>query len=209
MRMTTYGHACVRLEAAGAALVIDPGVFSDAGTALAGADAALITHEHADHVDAAAVKAAVDANPALAVFAHPDVVAQLGDLGGAARQVRSGETFTAAGFEVTAVGDRHAFVHDRAPDIPNLGYLVAGQVYHPGDAFFVPDRPVPRLLLPVSAPWLKLGEAIDFAASVAAERVHPIHDAILADVGLGMVDRWLQQSQPGYARLPVGEPVDF
>ena len=48
MRITKLGHACVRLEHEGTTLVLDPGVFTDAG-ALDGADAVLITHEHPDH----------------------------------------------------------------------------------------------------------------------------------------------------------------
>ncbi len=51
MRITKLGHACVRIEHDGGVVVIDPGVFTDAG-ALDGADAVLITHEHPDHVHA-------------------------------------------------------------------------------------------------------------------------------------------------------------
>jgi|HubBroStandDraft_2_1064218.scaffolds.fasta_scaffold1333571_2 L-ascorbate metabolism protein UlaG (beta-lactamase superfamily) len=50
MRITKLGHSCVRLEKDGAVLVTDPGVWTDA--ALAGAAAVMITHEHADHLDA-------------------------------------------------------------------------------------------------------------------------------------------------------------
>ena len=49
MRITKHGHACVRVQGDGGVVVIDPGVFTDA-SALDGADAVLITHEHADHV---------------------------------------------------------------------------------------------------------------------------------------------------------------
>ena len=44
MRITKFGHACVRVEYAGTTLVIDPGVFTQP-EALTGADAVLITHE--------------------------------------------------------------------------------------------------------------------------------------------------------------------
>ncbi len=49
MRITKFGHACVRIQADGGVVVIDPGVFTDPAP-LDGADAVLITHEHADHV---------------------------------------------------------------------------------------------------------------------------------------------------------------
>ena len=49
MRITKFGHACVRVQGDGGVVVIDPGVFTDPA-ALEGADAVLITHEHPDHV---------------------------------------------------------------------------------------------------------------------------------------------------------------
>ena len=48
MRITKYGHACVRIEQDGRVLVVDPGVWTEP-EAVTGADAVLITHEHADH----------------------------------------------------------------------------------------------------------------------------------------------------------------
>jgi len=44
MRFTKLGHSCVRLEEDGVVLVIDPGTFTDAVSALNGA-AVLVTHE--------------------------------------------------------------------------------------------------------------------------------------------------------------------
>jgi L-ascorbate metabolism protein UlaG (beta-lactamase superfamily) len=48
MRLTKFGHSCVRVEYDGTTVVLDPGVFTDAG-AVDGADVVLITHEHPDH----------------------------------------------------------------------------------------------------------------------------------------------------------------
>ena len=59
MKLTKFTHACVRLEKDGRVLVIDPGHFSETEEALAGAEAVLITHEHADHMDVDAVLAAL------------------------------------------------------------------------------------------------------------------------------------------------------
>ena len=49
--LTTWGHACVRFARDGRRLVIDPGAFSDLAVR-DDADAVLVPHEHADHVDA-------------------------------------------------------------------------------------------------------------------------------------------------------------
>ena len=56
LTLSTWGHACVRIERDGRRLVLDPGAFSDPA-ALDGADAVLITHAHPDHVDPAALAA--------------------------------------------------------------------------------------------------------------------------------------------------------
>src|SRR4051794_24435491 len=48
MRITKFGHACVRVEYDGAHVIIDPGMFTDP-EAVDGADAVVITHEHPDH----------------------------------------------------------------------------------------------------------------------------------------------------------------
>src|SRR4051812_50145629 len=50
MRITKFGHACVRLEHDGSVVVVDPGAFTDV-QAVDGATAVLITHEHLDHLD--------------------------------------------------------------------------------------------------------------------------------------------------------------
>jgi L-ascorbate metabolism protein UlaG (beta-lactamase superfamily) len=51
MQLTKLGHSCVRLRKDSGTLVIDPGVWSGPDT-LVGVNAVLVTHEHADHLDA-------------------------------------------------------------------------------------------------------------------------------------------------------------
>ncbi|NED49711.1 MBL fold metallo-hydrolase, partial [Micromonospora aurantiaca] len=65
MRLTKFGHACVQITEDDRTIVIDPGSFSEASGALAAADAVLITHEHFDHFDPDALRAAMAERPAL------------------------------------------------------------------------------------------------------------------------------------------------
>ncbi|MGW1536257.1 MBL fold metallo-hydrolase [Streptomyces aureus] len=205
MRLTKYGHACVRIEDGDRVLVIDPGTFSET-EALSGADAVLITHEHADHIDVDKLDAARKSVPGLTVHTHPALAAALGR---GTTAVAPGETFTAAGFTVQAVGGEHAEIIDGLPGCPNIGFVVEG-VYHPGDSLFVPDQPVHTLLVPASGPWLKLREAIEFVRAVRPARAFPIHDVNLSDIGKENFDGWLEE-EPGteYARIPLGGSVDL
>ncbi|MGO9080064.1 MAG: MBL fold metallo-hydrolase [Streptosporangiaceae bacterium] len=212
MRFTKLGHACVRLEKDGGVLVIDPGIWSGAD-ALAGAQAVLVTHEHADHLDVAAVRVALAANPDLHLWANPAVTAQLAEAGSQVHPVADGDTFTAAGFDVAVHGRQHAVVHSDIPVIANTGFLVDGEVFHPGDAFVVPPERVPTLLLPVSAPWLKFAEMVDWARQVAPDRGFAIHDSLLSENGIGLIENLLQMAPgPGggpLRRLPPGTTVEL
>jgi L-ascorbate metabolism protein UlaG (beta-lactamase superfamily) len=202
MRFTKLGHSCVRLEKDGAVLVIDPGSWSDAPTALAGAAAVLVTHEHPDHLDAEAIRAALRANPDLSLWTNPSVAAQFREFGGRVHEVRHGDALEVAGFSVHVYGQDHALIHQDIPRITNTGFLVDGDLFHPGDSFTIPEDPVSTLLVPVSAPWLQAGEMIDYFRAVGPARGYAIHDAILNDNGLGLITRMLT-----VAAAPSGAPV--
>jgi len=75
MQLTKFTHACVRLDDGNRSLVLDPGVFSELESALDGAGGVLITHEHADHIDADRLRAAVRKDPRLRVWAPAGVAA--------------------------------------------------------------------------------------------------------------------------------------
>jgi L-ascorbate metabolism protein UlaG (beta-lactamase superfamily) len=213
MRLTKLGHACVRLEKDGTALVIDPGVWSGADAALSGASAVLITHEHPDHLDSGAVRAALSADAALELWTNSSVAGPFADFGRRVHAVAHGDTFTAAGFDVHVYGRDHAQIHRDVPIIANTGFAVDGEVFHPGDSLTVPEDRVPTLLVPLAAPWLKASEMIDYAREVAPQRAYAIHDAILNANGLGLMERMLQlaakPSGAAFSRLEPGSTVDL
>ena len=122
----------------------------------------LITHEHPDHLDEPALRAAAAAQPDLPIWAPASVAAKLADLGERVTRSAPGETFDAAGFAVRTFGGEHALIHPKIPVVANVGYLIDDSLYHPGDSFSVPDVAVSTLLAPIHAPWSKTREVIDF-----------------------------------------------
>lgn len=206
MRLTKLVHACVRLEKDQGALVIDPSAWAGPG-ALDGAGAVLVTHEHFDHFDPDGLRAAMTANPGLELWANPSVAGQFAEFTGRVHSVRAGQEFSAAGFGVRVYGEEHALIHHDIPLVANTGFLIDETVFHPGDALTVPDEEVPVLLLPVSAPWLKIGEMIDYTRAVRPRQGIAIHDALYSDVALGLLPTWLNLAgDPIGAKLTRVDP---
>lgn len=190
MRIQKLTHACVRVEDGDRALALDPGTFSETAEALDGVAAILVTHEHVDHVDAGAVRAALAADSSLRLYAPAPVTAQFD--GDQAVTVEAGQSYDIGGFTVRTYGGQHAVIHPLVPMCANVGYrIVSGDaaVYHPGDSFAVPEEPVSTVLVPTSGPWMKMAEAIDYLVAVRAPRAVQVHDALLSDLGRGIVER--------------------
>ncbi|MEW2622809.1 MBL fold metallo-hydrolase [Streptomyces sp. NPDC048106] len=212
MRLTKFGHACVRVEKDGRRLVVDPGGLTDP-QALEGADAVLVTHEHFDHFSEEALRRAAQSNPALRIWTNTSVAGRLDGLGTRVTAVGEGSAFTAAGFDVKVHGTWHAPIHPDIPRIGNIGFLVDDALFHPGDALTVPDTTVDTLLLPVHGPWSTTGQLIDYVRAVAPRQSYAIHDGALNETGTTVIAGLLGPNGPGtgapHHHLPPGESVDI
>lgn len=213
MRIVKYTHSCVRLEKGDHAVVIDPGSFSEEEP-LDGADAVFITHEHADHFDPEKLRARDD----LPIWTNQAVADQLaaklgGGIGDRITVAAAGDTFAIGGFDVAAYGELHEVIHPELPQVPNVGFFVDDGFFHPGDAFTVPDRPVETLMVPISAPWLRGRDSVEYIRAVRPTTALSAHDGMLNDIGLGVVDGLLDAfaSKAGteYRRLTPGSAVEL
>ncbi|GAB2609656.1 MBL fold metallo-hydrolase [Paractinoplanes abujensis] len=210
MQITKFTHSCLRVEGAGV-LVVDPGAFSER-SALDGADAVLITHEHFDHLDPEALAETLAQRPELRLFAHADVLAQHPRFAEVSTAVEPGAQFEAAGYRVRVFGGQHAVIHPDIPRIANVGYLIADEstnLYHPGDSFTVPeDTTVDTLFAPLNAPWMKLSESIDFVRAVRPGRAYALHDYLLTETGAKVSDGHLERlSGTKYAHVAPGTTI--
>src|SRR3954454_13355434 len=211
MRITKFGHSCVRLEHDEVVVVVDPGMFTEP-EAVDGADAIVITHEHPDHYkpehltrgDAAVVTIAAVA--AKIREDEPGLCERV-------TIVSPGESFD-PGIPAEPVGELHAVIHPDLPRFYNSGYLFdlgGTTVYHPGDSLTGPEQQVDVLCVPVCAPWMRAAGGIDFARAVGAPRNVAIHDRIYSEAGLRIVDGQsavLLPETSSYVRLADGADLD-
>lgn len=177
MRVTRHGHSCLLVEDGEARLLLDPGVFSGGFEGLQGLTGVLVTHQHPDHLDLDRLRPLLDANPDAGLYCDEGSAGSVGDLPHAV--VRSGDRLD-LGTSVEVLGAQHAVIHPDLPRIPNVGYLVGGRFFTPGDALTAPEADVELLGLPTAAPWLKLSEGVDLLRQIAPRRAFPVHDAVLA-----------------------------
>jgi len=220
VKLTKYGHACIRLDADGAgvgAIVVDPGMYTDVAAALDGAAHILVTHEHADHVDGPKVAAALKANGGLTLWANNEVVAALGAAGAPSGQLSGltpGDWLNIPGWQVRAGGGWHKPIRSGMPRFHNLTYTISadgGTVYHPGDSLDLPYGSVDVLCVPISGPWLALGEAIDYVHDADARLAVAIHDSLNTDIGSQLWEFRLEDHSlvgpTEFRRLKIGETI--
>jgi L-ascorbate metabolism protein UlaG (beta-lactamase superfamily) len=182
MRITKHEHACLRLEAEGKQLIIDPGSFTLPLSDLHGLAAIVITHEHPDHWTPEHLERLRRDAPGAGLRDRRRRGVRTGRDRGL-----PGDTVTAGPFTMTFHGGRHSVIHSSIPVIDNVGVLVNDAFYYPGDSYAVPaNTEVDLLAAPIGAPWLKIGEAIDFVLAVKPRRAFGTHDMTLSRVGLDM-----------------------
>ena len=211
MKITKYEHACVALEEQGKKLIIDPGSWTDNFGSLDNVVGVVITHVHADHFSPAHLATIAESDPGVPIYSTQEVASQL-----AAPQVTAvtgGQTVQVGPFTLQFFGGQHAVIHSSMPVNQNIAVLVNSSFYYPGDSFVLPQGvAVKTLALPVSAPWLKASDMMDFFAAIKPQVCFPTHNAILSAHGQELMDTFgenlCRQSGATYHSLKPGEAIE-
>jgi L-ascorbate metabolism protein UlaG (beta-lactamase superfamily) len=182
------GHAAVLIEASDTRILIDPGNVSTAETfELEGLDGIVVTHQHPDHLDPERIGSLLARNAGATLLCDPET-AELVEHGVWTAHTHDDETYV-GGLTILGVGARHAEIVPALPRIANTGVLVSAEgeptLFHPGDSYELAPEGVDVLALPLSAPWAKISETIDFVVRVSPTTLFPVHDSAISERAYG------------------------
>jgi L-ascorbate metabolism protein UlaG (beta-lactamase superfamily) len=177
MKITKLGHCCLLIETKGKRVLTDPGSYTvETHSKLENIDYILFTHEHQDHYHIESLKVILEKNPQAIIYTNNSVSELLTKEGVKHTQVNDGDNILLGEISVDGIGEKHAQMHSTIPLSSNLGFFIENKLWYPGDAFTNPNKPVEVLALPVSGPWMKLSEAIDYALLLKPKKAFPVHD---------------------------------
>jgi len=200
MMIEKFLHACLRVTVDGQRLLIDPGSFCFVDgrvtpEQLGPVDVILLTHEHADHFDPAALRAIVKQRPPI-MLAHPPLAEKVRAVGLPCEDIAPGASRTIGAFTIEAMETPHEPLP--LPRPPHCGYLINGSLYHPGDSLTFPiGRTIDVLALPVAGPWCTAIAAVEAAKALRPRLAFPIHDAIIQSFFIDRLHRMIGEALKG------------
>ncbi len=183
MKITKVGHSCFLIQEHEARILLDPGSYSQGLEYVFDLDAILITHEHSDHFDPNLLDEILRNNPRATIHTNSGVGKILEEKGIAYLRVRTGESFEVKGVMIQTVGEKHALIHQLIPIIENTGFLIGGRFFYPGDALTEFPVSVEILAAPITAPWMRVAEGIEYIQKIKPKIFLPAHDGMLKDPG--------------------------
>ncbi len=187
MKITKLEHSGLMLEKGSDCILIDPVEFKEKLPVFKNVVATIITHKHDDHCQPAIISKLQAEYPNMPVFTTPDATPMLpGSI------VVANETREVNGFKLQFFGESHAQIVEGQIPCKNLGVIVDDIFANPGDSFDVPPVPPKVLCVPISAPWAKATDAINYIKVVKPEIVIPVHDAVLSDMGKTYSNSWIK-----------------
>jgi L-ascorbate metabolism protein UlaG (beta-lactamase superfamily) len=184
MKITKLGHCCLLIEQNGVRILTDPGNYSTAQDTLTGIDFVIITHEHTDHLHVESVKAIIKNNLEVKICTNSAVSKILAKENISSTVIEHNQVADLKGVSVKGWGSQHAPIYKTVENVENTGYIIAGRLFYPGDAFTLLDRSIDILALPVAGPWMKISEAIEYALVVKPKKCFPVHDGNLRKYGV-------------------------
>ncbi len=212
MKIKKIGHCCLVIEVDGVKIMTDPGMFSTMQVEELNVNYILITHEHGDHVHVESLKKVLANNPVCKVITNTSVKKILDAEGIESTLLEEGE-LDISGINLFAKTCPHVDIYDGIIPVQNTGYMIAGRLFYPGDAWLEPFRKIEILAVPVAGPWNKIRDMMTYVLKVQPKVIFNVHDGVLNQVGLSVNERILggifASKGQDFRYLKEGESLEF
>lgn len=211
MRVTKHEHACLEIEHSGDTLILDPGGYTTLLVGVTNVIGVVITHEHADHWSEDQLELIIKNNPDVRLFGPAGVAAAAVRF--PIETVSDGDTIEIEPFTLRFFGEKHAVIHESIPIIDNVGVLINDALYYAGDSYTNPGVPVETLAAPAGAPWLKIGDVMDYVTEISPKRAFPVHEMVLSTIGKNLSNARIKAAVEAvggeFFALEPGEAIDL
>lgn len=171
-------------------------------------DAVIITHVHPDHFDPDKLKQIVSENPDVKILTTAGVAEQLKRN---TLTVETNKQYEIGDIQLEFFGEMHAQISETYPAAQNVGVLLNGRLFYPGDSFTECPKPYQTLAVPAMAPWLKFSQTEEYIKNSNASEIFPTHDWFINQDGQGLYDRLIgaacEASNKKYLPVRVGESL--
>ncbi|MEN9604905.1 MAG: hypothetical protein RJB39_590 [Candidatus Parcubacteria bacterium] len=145
----------------------------------------LITHEHPDHLHAESLQEVLKHNPEAVVITNSSVGKVLDGLNIQYSVTEGRANTTVKDVLIEAFDGKHGELFGDFGIVQNTGYFIDNKLFYPGDSFTNPEKAVDVLALPVAGPWVKIGDAIQYALEVKPRVAFPVHEGGLVEGRVG------------------------
>lgn len=209
MKIKKYPQSHLLITGNSTKIVIDPGYITfEKGFKMEefqNMDGYLITHQHKDHVDPDRIKQIVGDGK---IYGNADVIAKLKGLGIEGIKVDERTPFKIGEFEIIPYDLPH-FPHPLGNPMPqNTGFIINGVFFHAGDGYELAGVKVENAALPIAHPSVSTTQVLNFARSLQAKLIIPIHyDVYLRDPS--ELAKLTEQVGIEVRALKIGEETDI
>ena len=212
MKITKLGHCCLVIEINGTRFLTDPGAYTTAQNEAKNIDYVVISHEHTDHLHIDSLKNIFKNNVDVQVICNDSVGKILEKENISYTKVSHGDSAKFGGVEVSGYGLTHAPIFREYELVENTGYYFDKKLFYPGDAFYKPNISVDILAFPVTGPWCKISEAMDYVLDVKPRIAFPVHDGNLVrqnGITVRLPQIFFPPSNIEFIALELGKEMEF
>ena len=207
MKITKLEHSGLIIEKDGQRIVFDPVEFTGTVPAIENVVAIVVTHKHSDHFQPDTISRILSTNSGVQIFTTGDTAPQIAN----ANIVSAGDSRVVGSFKLDFFGKDHAAIVPGQIPCENIGVAVDDILINPGDSFDLPNIQGKILFTPISAPWLKIVESMDYVEKARPQIVIPVHDALLSELGEQISSNWVKKAcetvGATYVELKPGEDL--